>query len=477
MRSGGFGLGKKQNRGGDIRRTPPSTADLTQLLSSCQKNPEKAFAISWIKQNNENCVYTLTVVITGPARDRRGWSQSAIDNSGVGEAEWKLSQELDSLRSEIFSMKCSDAYLIQTLIDEALATGTTPFASGAGAPAPVAAAQDNYEYQQLSQNPPTPAATPGLHDGYLRQTPIRKLLETFNQNKTTGRLIVDIGTVQSEVFLTAGEPVHAKSSHSISQGRDTIGDASLIDLLTWKDGTYKFQEGWPAASKSITSPLSMFLAGQVSMPDPAAAASTPPPGQQSGGAGQAPASAPAQSAAIVNFQAVPGSQDDFTLTDDHIGSMYASLIDGYGLIRYGMLLMLARSEFLRFEKAQIPFCFACIELQLPAGVQITGPALTKIGERFEKVCQPLDTLSFAGGQRFFALFPQTSAAAAAQNIKQFVNNIVAIPLDTNLHGSVVKLTAGVSEMPRDGVEFQQIFETACGLRQQATPEKKIVAGL
>ena len=478
MRSGGFGLGKKQNRGGDIKRTPPGAGDLTQLLAAAQKNPDKPFALSWMKANNENSVFTLTVTNSGAQRDRRGWSQSAIDNAVPGEAEWKLSLETDGLRSELFSMRCSDAYLIQTLIDEALATGAAPFAAGIGAgaaTAPAAAGVDSgYAPQALSHNPPSPASTPGVIDGNLRQANIRALLENFNLNKTTGRLIVDIGTMQTEVFLKDGEPVHAKSSHSISQGRDTVGDAALIDLLTWKDGTYKFQEGWPAASKTISSPLHMFLSGSVvAAAAPPAATSAPTSSQTMGEntAQQAPSPRPARAA----FQAVPGSQDDFSLTDNYIGETYPSLIDPYGLIKFGMLLMLTRSEFMRFEKAQVPFCFACIELILPPGVQITAGAVAKIGERFEKIGQPLDTLSFAGGHRFYALFPQTTAVTASQAIKQFMNNIVAIPLDTNLHGSAVKLTAGVSEMPRDGSEFKQIFDAACELRGKATPEKKIVS--
>jgi hypothetical protein len=498
MRSSGFGLGKKQSRGDEIRRTAPTSGDLTQLLASSQKNPDKSFSISWQLANNPNCIYTLSVANCGQASrgDRRGWSSNAIDNSAIGEAEWKYFQEVDSLRSDIFSMRSSDAFLVQTMLDESAVAGS-PQSKVTGMPAEVAASPYSNDGQGgYESNEPQQPAAPAVQEGDLRYTKIRALLESFNKNDSTGRLICDVGTVQSEVFFTNGEPVHAKSCHSISQGRDLVGDASLIDLLTWKDGTYKFQEGWPAASKSIHHPLSMFLAGEVTIPQPAAAASAPAPSpaptartvqktQQEIPApsdnfdyvhAPAPVGSLMQPAGIGAMnQPQAGSPDDFTRIDELIGATYANLVESSGLLKYGMFLMLVRSEFVRHEKGKQPFCFASIDLELPPGAHLSDGALGKIGERFEKVCQPLDTLAYAGQTRFYALFPQIESITASVALKQFMNNINAIPLDANLHGSAVKVTAGISDVPRDGTDFQRIFQHSNGLRGQATQAKKLVS--
>jgi hypothetical protein len=500
MRSSGFGLGKKQSRGDDIRRSAPTSADLTQLLASSQKNPDKVFSISWQFADKPNCTYTLSVANCGSSqRDRRGWSSNAIDNSAIGEAEWKYFQETDSLRSDIFSMRSSDAFLVQTMLDESAAADSLQ-AKVTGMPAEVAASGSSNEGQSSYESGGREAqqpSSPPVQEGSLRKTKIRALLESFNQNQTTGRLICDVGTVQSEVFFTNGEPVHAKSCHSISQGRDLVGDASLIDLLTWNDGTYKFQDGWPAASKTITSPLHMFLAGQVTVPDPASAAPAPAAApaapmrtvqktqqeipvtseNRDFDYGQAPPPVGSlvqpTSFGSVN-QLTAGSPDDFSRVDDLIGATYSSLVESSGLLKYGMFLMLVRSEFVRYEKGKQPFCFASIELELPPGAHLSDGALGKIGERFEKLCQPLDTLAYAGQSRFYALFPQAESITASTAIKQFMNNIMAIPLDSNLHGSAVKVTAGISDVPRDGTDFQRIFQHANGLRSQATQAKKLV---
>jgi hypothetical protein len=495
MRSSGFGLGKKQSRGDEIRRTAPTSGDLTQLLASSQKNPDKTFSISWQLPSKPNCIYTLTVANCGQSsRAGRGWSSNAMDNSGIGEAEWKYYQEENSLRSDIFSMRSSDAFLVQTMLDETAVAGS-PQSKVTGMPAEVAASASSSDGQGgYESSEPQQPAVPAVQEGDLRYTKIRALLESYHQNGTTGRLICDVGTVQSEVFLTNGEPVHAKSCHSISQGRDLVGDASLIDLLTWKDGTYKFQEGWPAASKSIHHPLSMFLAGEVTIPEPVKPAPAPAPSaparpvqktQQEMPApsdnfdyGQAPAPVGSliqpTSFGAVN-QLTAGSPDDFSRIDELIGATYAGLVESSGLLKYGMFLMLVRSEFVRHEKGKQPFCFASIDLELPPGAHLSDGALGKIGERFEKLCQPLDTLAYAGGTRFYALFPQIESINASTALKQFMNNINAIPLDANLHGSAVKVTAGISDVPRDGTDFQRIFQHANGLRGQATQAKKLVS--
>lgn len=498
MRSSGFGLGKKP-QSNEPKRQPPTNADLTQLLTSCRKAPDKVLSITWVTPNKANSLSTLTVMACSSQRgDRRGWSGNAADNAGGGDAEWKLTQDNNGVSSVVFAMRSSDAYLIHTLLDEAAVGGSpAPIHSAA----PTLASEQSYESKQAVEQPSYGGAAPktspqtSLQEGSLRQMNIRKLLESYNEQKTTGRLIVDLGTLQAEVFLASGEPVHAKCINSLSQSRDTVGDAVLIDLLTWKDGTFKLQEGWPAASKSISSSLHMFLSGSVTVPDAAiatAAAATPATtscaqsSSQALGYGSTLAPTPSQTSPAPQPAQVPAQHyamppggsaaDDFGQVDDLIGSIYPALIETSGLLKYGMFLMLVRSEFVRQTNGRNnSFCFASVGIEPANGAQLTNAALGKIGERFEKVCRPLDTITYAGNSRFYILLPQHDNESAHVVLKNFINNILAIPLDTGLHGSSMAITVGLAEIPRDGTEFQQVFNKAGGLRTQATKEKKIVS--
>ncbi|MGH9551604.1 MAG: DUF4388 domain-containing protein, partial [Terriglobales bacterium] len=315
-------------------------------MSTAQKNVDKPFNLAW-QTPGSPALFTLTVMVGSAAQrdNRRGWNQSAIDNSAIGDGEWKMSQEVDGKRTEVFALRTSDASLVIMMIDEANIAGVTgaaeaqqdPYAPPGASPfaAPVVEPMDvdpSSQGSAAAMRRAVPVQT--AQEGNLRQTPVRSLLENFNSNKTTGRLMCDVGTLQVEVFFTAGEPVHAKSCHSIYQDRDATGDGVLVEFLTWKDGTYKFQEGWPAASKSITRPLQAFLDGQV---DP---------------------NAPAAADGATTVEAT----DDFRNVDEIIGETYTKVIDPCGALQYGLFLMLARGEFVRFEVGRNPFCVAAIGL-------------------------------------------------------------------------------------------------------------------
>jgi hypothetical protein len=497
MRSGGFSLGKKQAGPEQSKRTtPPNGSDLFQLLGQAQKAPEKVFTYCW-QSPGSSAQFTLTVINSKSAQrgDRQGWNSSAIDHGAIGDGEWRLVKEDERGRAEVFQMRSSDADLIRTLVDEALlpensmpeqALPEDP-AQGMGHEVSKKAWSQSLSPQLRASGsaPPDPSAKPASTlpylDGNLRSTNVRTLVESFHSHSATGRLIVDIGTIQAEVFFTNGEPVHAKSCHSIYQDRDTIGDAVLVDLLTWREGDFKFNQDWPAASKSITSSLQAFLDGLVVIapPAPPAEAAPPtPPAPSPMGTSNAPMapSAPSAPAPAAQFSApssgIPltriADPDDFATVDQLVAETYSRVLDTTGTINYGLFLMLTRSEFVRFEHTRIPFCFATISLGLTES-QATDEVLRKIVECFEVGCQPLDIAAYATHNRMFALFPLCTSDYAGRTLKYFFNSLGATQLAENLHGSNIKITLGLSEVPRDGVEFQQIFEHACKLRRLQPP--------
>lgn len=502
MRSGGF-IGKKQARSEPPKRTsPPTGTDMTQLLQSSQKNPDKLFTFVWTSPTQSNCHYTVSVINSTAASraDRRGWTTSAIDLSALGDAEWKLHQELDGRTTEIFAMRSSDALLIQTLMEESLGMAQAAPAAASPDMTPQPAQSSVFEDQpafgqssgfasgpaQSEQpSPPEAQAKPKLpyEEGNLRTTSIRSLIELINQNKTTGRLICDIGTTQAELFFSQGDPIHAKSCHSIYQDRDQTGDAVLVDLLTWREGTFKFNQDWPAASKSITKPLEMFLAGQVvpeAQPAPAPAPSpAPAPAAKPAPAPAAKAAPPVPSApAAPSAPYTPGTvpltpEDNFDTVDEQIAQTYNDLVLPNGCIRFGLFLMLARSEFVRFDTAQIPFCVAAIGLEL-ANRPLTDEMLKAIVECFDPVCQPLDIIAYASRTRLYALFAHSNLATATVTLKHFANNIMSTSIAYDVHGSSIRFSAGLTEVPADGTDFSQVFESAIALRRQATAERKVV---
>jgi hypothetical protein len=523
MKSGGFGIGKKQVRTEQPKRTvPPTTTDLVQLLASSQKQMDKLFIYDWYPPIEKETRYVLSVINSNAAnqKDRRGWSSSAMDNNALGEAEWKLHKEKDNDKKELLSMFSSDAQLILTLMDEYL---VSPGAGWSGAAAadqqdPYSSATSSSVFQQAipeQQAPPPPAiSNSGVMsgakpktippEGTLRRLPILQIAEIVAVGNVTGRLLVEAGNLQVEVFFMNGEPVHGKSCHAFYDDKDKTGDAVLVDLLTWKDGNFKFQDGWPAASKSIDKPLVQFLAGEVVIAEeasapmaqsasaatsassfafaPAEPAAPPPPAPVMQNPYANPTAPPVIANALSNpayagVVAQAGTpaklsevKDDFSELDTLIAETYAGLVEPSGILKFGMFLMLARGEFVR----QTQFCIASIELSIN-GSQLRSEFMPAIGEAFETCCQPLDILAHAGPSRLLVLFPHSNAGSAINTLKQFISNVQTTPLDSANHGSSVRVSAGLAEIPRDGTDLKDVLDFACKLRRAATPDRKIVS--
>jgi hypothetical protein len=489
-----FGLGKKQqSRTEEAKQQPPTNADLTQLLAGSQKGLDRPFTWNW-QTPGDPALYNLTVITHGAQHERKGWNASAIDNGAIGAANWKLIREIDGKRKEMFVMQSSDAYLIQSVIDEILVGGTeTPEV----APEPAPDAWINVA-SNASEQPGAPPAyggaapsggmgsagtaggAPGQPDkvGNLRQTPIRNLFEGFISAKATGRLICDTGTVTSEVFFTGGEIVHAKSIHTIYNDRDMTGDKVVIDLLTWTEGDFKFQVGWAAATRTVNTAAADLLAGIIN-PVPAAASSTTnatadstfnvmsgtTPGASLGTTSSTTAAPVAPSRIIIN-------PDDFSNVDELIGETFAGLVEPSGMLKYGMFLMLVRTEFARYEISRSPFCVAAIGLETQFG-GLNYESLSKVSSCFESAGQPLDVIAAATSTRLFALFPHSSGTTAAASLKLFLNNLRTITLANGIHGSSVQPTIGLCEVPRDGTDFEAVMTHACKLRKAATHERSI----
>lgn len=72
--------------------------------------------------------------------------------------------------------------------------------------------------------------------GNLSQQPLSKLLRSINDARLTGKLEVSNSDTWSIVIFRFGAPVDATVL-------DTTGKEAIIEMLTWSDGDYKFEEG------------------------------------------------------------------------------------------------------------------------------------------------------------------------------------------------------------------------------------------
>lgn len=101
-----------------------------------------------------------------------------------------------------------------------------------------------------SEKPKTSVAS--SLQGALKEMQVSGVLQSISMTKMTGKLVVDNGSNDITVFFEEGVPVHAVSMES-------IGDAAVMDLLTWEDGQFNFIPMERTADRSINRRLEAIL--------------------------------------------------------------------------------------------------------------------------------------------------------------------------------------------------------------------------
>lgn len=82
-------------------------------------------------------------------------------------------------------------------------------------------------------------------EGDLEKLALPAVLQSLNLGKKTGRLGIGGAEGGAEVFMQAGEPIHAITG-------DLGGDKAMVEMLTWTSGKFKFFENELSADGSVT---------------------------------------------------------------------------------------------------------------------------------------------------------------------------------------------------------------------------------
>lgn len=89
--------------------------------------------------------------------------------------------------------------------------------------------------------------------GSLAQIPLGDLLRMLGAGAQTGRLRLSSGLDSGDVFVQQGDIVHAETD-------GTMGDAAFAQLVTWPNGTFRFEPGITAIDRTIEKPLDVLMA-------------------------------------------------------------------------------------------------------------------------------------------------------------------------------------------------------------------------
>ncbi|MBS1991862.1 MAG: DUF4388 domain-containing protein, partial [Cyanobacteria bacterium SZAS LIN-3] len=96
--------------------------------------------------------------------------------------------------------------------------------------------------------------------GDLSLVEISRLLQSILLSKMTGRLDIDYGNLHAKVFFTEGEP-------QLADVGGVAGDEGILDLLTWREGKYKFEPRIRVTERNVGQPIESLVIKGVQLVD------------------------------------------------------------------------------------------------------------------------------------------------------------------------------------------------------------------
>lgn len=96
--------------------------------------------------------------------------------------------------------------------------------------------------------------------GDLGLVQVTNLLPSMQMAKMTGRLIFEADVRQADIYMDEGVPVHATMGN-------VQGEEALLDLMTWKEGVFRFEPKVRADIRTINQALDALLLKGVQLID------------------------------------------------------------------------------------------------------------------------------------------------------------------------------------------------------------------
>ncbi|MBX9666905.1 MAG: DUF4388 domain-containing protein [Candidatus Obscuribacterales bacterium] len=233
----------------------PGLSEIHHFLSQAMERRGRQVVVSWTSPDK---VVEFSLDIQCPIRG--------------GDTEWKMYSGGEKARKVLWEYKTCDVLLVYNLIGSTAGEGRQPAKTERPTKSQTeknsTRAVDNY-YQQASQTHEIDVARLsqlGLKDdswtrgktestGDLSLVQIGSLLQSLLLAKMTGCLEISKADNIARLFFNEGEPVYAEIG-------GLAGDECIMEIVTWRDGTYEFKIGQRIDKKNVRNSLeSLVLRG------------------------------------------------------------------------------------------------------------------------------------------------------------------------------------------------------------------------
>lgn len=238
----------------------PTIADLHEFLLLCQKDRETKFSYFWMK--DKGAEFMIHVKFAPNAAE---WRMFAGAGENARELWFYVSNDtahiyqmmIGALGEDLQTAMKTDGVAAPRKPDVSASTNfaSMPAEMGASTFDRVPIVQD-----PLMRRPPPAAPQGGALSGDLSVVHITNVLQSVSLGGMTGRLKIDSGRGQIEVFFEKGAPVHAF-------GFNGTGTECFLLTLSCKEGTFHFEPSLKTEERSITGGINMLMMQGVQLMD------------------------------------------------------------------------------------------------------------------------------------------------------------------------------------------------------------------
>ncbi|HEY9776471.1 MAG TPA: DUF4388 domain-containing protein [Planktothrix sp.] len=447
------------------------------------------------------------------------WTLFTVSSAGQS-TEWTYTSGDLSLITNLVSSSSGGDQLEDVIPNAALYGSAGESSLGLGT---VAKTGERTTSGGITFEPPRPGAKATL-EGDLKNLQMPNLLQSINLAKMTGKLDVRNRVENAEVFFVDGVPLHGTV-------KDVVGDAALVELITWTNGEFRFWPDERSVDRNINKRLDAMLMEGVGLLDQSKYLET---------AGLKLESCLVKKNAMISEEefaarvakgapiGLEGQLDFYELIDNRntlfdllrnrplskgewvpilfnlvscglvqitdqapqqnrLATLKAlgvdeSLVQGVmknllrpetGIFTYPAFIYLLDHEFLRYEYFNTPFSICVFSI----GQRKNGPegmvealqmlAVRRAMQRISLVKRTVDMLGHYETFDYAMLLPNTNSTAAAALATRIGDVLREAPLSSDMDSRSLALAFGVASVPEDCQELDKAILAARKARDKA----------
>ena len=358
--------------------------------------------------------------------------------------------------------------------------------------------------------------------GNLKVTPVPALLNTINHQAMSGKLAIENKQEVCEVYFTEGKPVHCLL-------KEIAGDLALMELISWREGDYRFYPGQKTLAQTVNAPFDDLLKTGLTLIDQFSYLETNGfhlesclirknamiseeelrirlskgiPGnieqqidfyelvdnhstifellakRPLSKAQWIPiifnlvSSALVQISDQVSQQSRLASLKSFGVDENELQNVAKHLIRSEtGILTYPAFIYFLDQEYLRYQYFNFPFSVIIYSIGSKKGEfkpveHLPTLAIRRAMQRISQVKRPVDMLGHFEQNDFAMLLPNTNASAAGALANRMLEVMMEAPLTSDLDARSLWLAFGVATVPEDCQEMDKLLLAVKKARDQ-----------